>query len=92
MGHQRHAQDLRSDLAYFVKRTRKLHTSALASTAGMNLRLYHPHASTDLLCRLHSFIHRKGHLAPGHSNIERAKNFFCLIFVNLHENSLMINM
>ena len=84
--HELHAQNLASASPDVVDRPGHLHATALAAAACVNLRLDHPHRSTQLLGRFNGFLHSKGGNAARHGHPELAQDFLALVFVDFHGN------
>ena len=84
--HKLHAQNLTRACPDVVDRPGHLHATALAAAACVDLRLDHPHRSSQLLGRFNCFLHSKGRNATRHGHLELAQDFLTLVFVDFHGN------
>jgi hypothetical protein len=81
---QMHAQYLLRCAAHLFLRARHLYTSTLATSAGMDLRLHHPHRTAQLLSSSQRLINTETRHPTRSRDAELAQNFLALVFVNLH--------
>ena len=75
---------LEEELADLIDRTCELHATALAAPARMDLRLHDPDLPTEFLCGLGGLLHAESGMAARDRHAELAKDFFALVFVDLH--------
>src|SRR5438270_11586799 len=84
-----HPENLSRELADFVDGFCKLHPAAFAAAAGMDLRFDDPNRTAQRFRRLDGFVDRECRNAAWNRHRVAAKDFFSLIFVNLHAGSFL---
>jgi hypothetical protein len=83
-----HAQDVAGQALDVVNRLGHLDAATLATAAGVDLRLDHPHGAAQFLGGFHRLLHRERRDAARHRHTELTQDFLALVLVNLHEVSL----
>ena len=81
---QLHAEHVAGELLHVLDGLGHLHTTALATAAGMNLCLDHPHGASQLLGGFHGFLHGECRNSPWDRHAELTQDFLALILMNLH--------
>ena len=84
MGNQLHPENLRGVGSDFVQRFGHLDAAALASSAGVNLRLDDPDLAAQRLCGLDRVINRKTRNASRNAHAIAFQEFFALVFMDFH--------
>ena len=84
MRNQSHAQDLVGGGARVFEGFDDLDATAFAASAGMNLRLDHPHGSAEVLGNFARLINREGNAAFRYRDAVLGQKTLCLIFVDIH--------
>jgi hypothetical protein len=85
---QPHAQDRRGVGADLLDRAAHLDAAALASPAGVDLRLHDPDRPSQLARRIDRLIDTEAGDPAGHRDPEAAQNLFALVFVDFHWTDL----
>ena len=80
-----HAQDFAGQLFNLFDAAGEFDAAALAATAGMNLRLDHPHRAAEFLGGFNRLLNGEGRNAARHRHAKIAQDFLALVFVNFHE-------
>src|SRR4029079_4469291 len=83
-------ENFAGELADVIERPCQLDAAALAATACVNLRFDDPNGTAERLRRIDRFVDGKGRHAARNRHPVTAKNFFTLIFVDLHKDPSFI--
>ena len=86
MRHQRRAENARRFGLHVVDRFHDLDAAGLAASAGVNLRLHHPHRPAKLLRAADRLVDRECRKAARHRHAEFSQNRLGLIFVDIHDD------
>src|SRR5262249_31016590 len=90
MRHERHADHGRRQPFGFFGRPGELHTSTLAATTGVNLRLHDNDTSTEAVRDLTGFGRVERDLAARNRYTVAGKNGLGLVLVDFHERTTII--
>src|SRR5688572_15274237 len=86
MGDQHHAQDLRCDLLRFLRRFRKLYSTAFAASTGVDLRFYDDDVRAQLAGRCLGLIRGASNDSARYRNAVIFEQSLAMIFVNFHKS------
>src|SRR5262249_35626892 len=82
MGDERRPEQARGLALHVGDRADHLDAAGLAASAGVNLRLDHPHRAAEIMGALGRIRDREGGNAARHRNAELAQHRPCLVLVN----------
>jgi len=88
---QCHAEDLASNGFEFVERLDDLDPTALAATAGMDLRFDDPNRTAKVLSQLYRFYDGVRDPAARDGDAVLGQDAFCLVLVNIHAGPILVS-